>query len=47
MVGLFLNGDVNWIRKETTLIYFSGTTVASARLKWRVSTSEGCNKDVR
>jgi hypothetical protein len=22
LVGLFLNGEVVWIRKETTLIYF-------------------------
>jgi len=47
MVGLLLNGDVDWIQKETTLIYFSGTTEASMRLNWRVSTSEGCNKEVQ
>ena len=47
MVRLFLNDDVDWIRKETTLTYFSGTTEASARLKWRMSTSEDCNKDVQ
>jgi hypothetical protein len=46
IVGLFLNGDVDWIRKETTLTYFSGTTEAFARFSWRMSTSEGCNKDV-
>ena len=32
MVGLFLVGDVDWIGKERTLIYFSGTTVARAWL---------------
>jgi len=39
LVGLFLNGEVVWIWKETTLIYFSGTALASTHLIWRVNTN--------
>jgi len=48
MVGLLLNGDVDWIQKEKKIqIYFSDTAVASAWLNWRVSASDGCNKEVQ
>jgi len=39
LVGLFLNGEVVWIWKETTLIYFSGNAVASTQFDWRVNTN--------